>query len=381
MTNDEEAFLSKFLRRPEDPRPAYAFQSDNLVEEMEKVPLFMTKQPDPNGPGNVVLDALQALLYEGSPEEIATNFKERGNEAYLAGQHNDALQFYSRGLEQIECGDGQLMATLHLNRAAVQMHLQNYRMAIGDCEAALEILAALPIELMVEGQIVKAHVRAAKALHAVKRHSEALNHLDRANELHPETPTAIQDLLGSVKSALQEDLMRKQVQAKEEKVMNRIRALLRRRNVSHVAGCERDLLALIAPTGDLPDLGTVRFVSLSAIHLQWPVILFYPPYGQLDFIAGWDERTTFAAQLATVFNQPAVWDSDGIYAQTKDLHVFYNPPTTRTLYRMGQERRLETLIGSVIREIDSGILAFYILPPSRLESFLSKFEVPNLEYM
>jgi hypothetical protein len=71
---------------------------------------------------NLELEALQALAYEGTPLEIATNFKVQGNEAFREKRVRDALEFYTKGI-RAGSGDEGLDRTLLLNRAACHLEL------------------------------------------------------------------------------------------------------------------------------------------------------------------------------------------------------------------------------------------------------------------
>ena len=63
---------------------------------IDEFPLFMHLPQDASE--NIPLAALQALLYDGTPEEQALNFKNQGNECYQVGPTGlkDALQFYTK---------------------------------------------------------------------------------------------------------------------------------------------------------------------------------------------------------------------------------------------------------------------------------------------
>lgn len=45
-----------------------------------------------------MLQAIQALQYEGTKSEVAQNFKEQGNERVTVKQWVDAREFYDKGL-------------------------------------------------------------------------------------------------------------------------------------------------------------------------------------------------------------------------------------------------------------------------------------------
>jgi hypothetical protein len=55
---------------PKNVRPDWAF-TDNFLEEMDQIPLFMKSLPEDGGEDNITLQALQALAYEGTPEGMS----------------------------------------------------------------------------------------------------------------------------------------------------------------------------------------------------------------------------------------------------------------------------------------------------------------------
>ena len=119
---------------------------DELVSTLDRTPLFMSSLDEKNSAGNAQLDALRALAYEGTPFEIADNFREQGNDCHKAKKWADAVEFYSKGLEalkvrhgpdQKDSGSGvdgkeesdpekekKLEETLLLNRAASNLELR-----------------------------------------------------------------------------------------------------------------------------------------------------------------------------------------------------------------------------------------------------------------
>ena len=99
-----------------------AMPREAFLRQMSRHPLFMqTLNPD-DPSENLELEALQALAYEGTPLEIATNFKEQGNEAFRERRFRDALEFYSNGL-RAKAGNEEIERTLYLNRAAANLEL------------------------------------------------------------------------------------------------------------------------------------------------------------------------------------------------------------------------------------------------------------------
>jgi len=98
---------------------------DEFLSSMERHPLFMQSLDSAQGEDddNPELEALKALAYEGTPREIALNFKEQGNEAFREKRYRDALEFYTKGLTA-HSEDIELEKTLFINRAATNLELR-----------------------------------------------------------------------------------------------------------------------------------------------------------------------------------------------------------------------------------------------------------------
>ena len=76
---------------------------DQLFEEMNRVPLFMTTMDESDGTGgeNVALEALKALAYEGTRAEVAENFRQQGNECAREKRWKDAGEFYDKAIASL----------------------------------------------------------------------------------------------------------------------------------------------------------------------------------------------------------------------------------------------------------------------------------------
>lgn len=102
-------------------------------------PLFMDKLPA-NPEDNPILSSLQHLMYDGTPEEVATGFKEQGNKQMALKTkkgYTEAAKFYTQGLIP-ECPEGVKVVLLG-NRAQAQLELKNWGHAYKDCTEVLEI--------------------------------------------------------------------------------------------------------------------------------------------------------------------------------------------------------------------------------------------------
>ena len=78
---------------------------DELLKEMNRVPLFMTSLDETDGEGgeNMELEALKALAYEGTRAEIAQNFREQGTELVRTEKRfREAKEYYTKALDALK---------------------------------------------------------------------------------------------------------------------------------------------------------------------------------------------------------------------------------------------------------------------------------------
>ncbi|KAK9320337.1 hypothetical protein V1517DRAFT_329644 [Lipomyces orientalis] len=209
------------------PQPKYASEDTaSLMKGLNRLPLFMTELDTTDGGGgsNTALEALQALAYEGTPFEIASNFKTQGNDCFKLKQYKDAAEYYGKAIaagskkdtkkedssgnaenEKIEeivdakqdpgtrilvhsdnYGEEteietenlkRLVTTCYLNRAACNLELRNYRRVINDCA---EVLKLQPLN-------AKAYYRSARACLAIDKIKEAQECIERGLEIEPQS--------------------------------------------------------------------------------------------------------------------------------------------------------------------------------------------------
>lgn len=77
---------------------------DEVYKMINRTPLFMTTLDETDGEGgeNVELEAIKALMHEGTTAEIAGNFREQGNEQAKAKRWKDAKSFYDQALTALK---------------------------------------------------------------------------------------------------------------------------------------------------------------------------------------------------------------------------------------------------------------------------------------
>ena len=81
-----------------------AQSTEELLKEMNRMPLFMTSLDETDGEGgeNMALEALKAMAYEGTRAEVAENFRQQGNECARAKQWTDAKEFYDKAIASLK---------------------------------------------------------------------------------------------------------------------------------------------------------------------------------------------------------------------------------------------------------------------------------------
>lgn len=363
ILNDEgdfDALLQAFIRDPDAPRPDWAFDPNrSLDEQLNETPFFMTQLPE-NMEDNVKLQALQALLYDGTAEENAANFKDQGNEAFKRGRpgYQDALVFYTKGIDQ-KPNDPLLIAQLYNNRAAVHLALKNFGFAARD--AALSISS--------DQSNVKAFWRAAKASLALEKIPEAIKFCSKGLEIFPENSDLI---------ALLKEIQSTEIRLNEEKARiesgkaeaMKIQKAMQQRGVRHHVDAEKLALIELGPGllgSDAPRVS----LDTATNRLLFPIVFMYPPLSQFDFIQSASEDTCLLDHLTEMFAQPAPWDPKVIYKSPLAMSAYILPineailndeSRDKSIYRINLRTPISRLLGSVIKCYELGILAIYVLP-------------------
>ncbi|EUC66825.1 CNS1 protein [Rhizoctonia solani AG-3 Rhs1AP] len=149
----------RIARMTEDPPP----QPEG--RKIEEVPLFMRKKLPVNFPDNSHIPMYgKKEIFKGTQNEVALEFKNKGNEFFRARKWWDAREAYSDALE-FNPSDLKLKEVLWLNIAAANIELQYWPGVLNP--------AARAITLNLKS--TKAYYRAARALIHYERYEEALD--------------------------------------------------------------------------------------------------------------------------------------------------------------------------------------------------------------
>lgn len=346
------------------------------MEDLNKSPLFMTELEE-----NDDVAALEALAYEGTPLENATDFKERGNECFKQKRWRDAVEFYGRGVsivvkegrrrdkgekphENDPRGDDEaeaaaqrgVLEALYVNRAAVQLELQNYRSCWLDCGAALRL----------NPRNVKAWYRSARALLAVGRVAEADEAC--AGGLSVDGDNA------SLRAVARDVIARAEEQDRKAAAeADKTRGLQRR--AAFLAGALKERGVTIRGSSKPPDMGDAALELVPDPEdlnstLSFPAVLLYPLHYESDFIKAFNEKEALAQHFGYVF--PLPWDKEGEYG-TNSVECFMET-AAGGLVKVGKKVPLLKVLSLDSVEVVDGVVKIYVVPRAKADAWVQDFK-------
>ena len=317
----------------------------NWEQELDNIPLFMKKAPTQQQLAeNEELQALQSLIYDGTPVEIAQSFKEQANEILATApekqrrHYQEAQKLYEKALEQ-KCGDLNVEVSVMSNLAHVHFQLANYRSSFESCLRAFKLIDAADKENNSDSIVfgfsvmVKLYYRMCKAYLALSKVDECREWLQKAEEFcktateHYSDVTEknvssysnlFQNINGELKDAEAELQRRERIRLDRERaIQDRNRQLATAINERHLTILKApsfpdDANTVITPATIFPcppqfledQHGNVHLISSDdeeagypANSLNWPVLLIYPQLNTFDMIGAWNESVSIMDQL------------------------------------------------------------------------------------
>lgn len=332
--------------------------TEDVIKEMNRLPFFMTELDETDGEGgeNTNLEALRSLAYDGEPDEIATNFKNQGNDCYKQKKYKDAVGFYTQGLE-VEHGVQLLTVALYLNRAACNLELKNYRRCIEDCKNVLRL----------DDKNVKAAYRAGRAFFAVERYDEAKQILEFGLQIDPDNQP-IGDTLKKVvekQAALEAAQRRKQQEAERQQMV----ALILDNSIKlrHISIINSKL-----PAEMLED-AKIRLETETDHESQliFPAMVVYPTIEEFDFVGEISELTTPNEILAVVMDRPAEWFAAHPNFDVKKLQCFMETEAGG-LVKVGKNAPVNAALMSDTAKapLFDNALRMYVVPKAEVKGWL-----------
>lgn len=351
--------------------PYHNKSAKEILSDLNKIPLFMTNLEE-----NDDVEALRALAYEGTPFEVAGNFKEHGNESFTKKNWKDAKEFYEKAICSLakETRNRQeseknkavtaneikqevsILESCLVNRAACHLQLQNYRSCIQDCGEALKI----------NPRNIKAYYRSSKALLALGKISEAKDAcvcglaIDSENSAL-KTVSATIDKQGSIMAENERERLDREKRKNVECQTLNAALLARKINVrkTRIPPEMEDLRIMLVPDPIDP-----------ASTLCFPTILLYPLHLKSDIIKAFDESQSINDHLDYILPPP--WDTEKIYSKS-DVEFFVET-MDHGLYKVGKKVPiLKWLSGSKIEVVDE-LLKIFVLPKSESASWIQEFK-------
>ncbi|ORX36324.1 hypothetical protein BD324DRAFT_580799 [Kockovaella imperatae] len=344
-------------------------------EEFQKIldstPLFMKETPADDD-DNPVLQGLRSLVLDGEGDEVATNFKNHGNELYAQKSYRDAVDAYTSGLNA-KPTISELRVSLLNNRAASHLALKNYGSVLKDTG----LIIALCIQ-QGETAPIKALYRAAQALIALERWREAKDVVQRAKQIPGEENKVEWRKLDETIESSQKREAEKRERIRREKLSSsaldqaiKSRGLILVKTSSppdnpHPVHFDPEALPPAPPlhvSGSSASSGSHEIWLPPPIDttLIYPVFLLYPSHSQSDFITHFSEETSLSDHLNVMFpsvsptsNSPASpeWDTKREYV-TENL-VVYVETAQKRLLKAGKDLTLREVIKKAVKESADG---------------------------
>ncbi|KAI0843216.1 TPR-like protein [Hypoxylon sp. FL0890] len=344
---------------------------DEVAAELKKTPFFMTELEE-----NDDTEAFKALAYEGTPFEVASDFKEHGNECFQAKRWTDAKEFYTKGIlvlaaeerkrakgepnpeetEEDVKGQRSVLESLYVNRAACHLELKNYRSCWLDCAAALRL----------NDKNIKAYYRSAKAFLAVGRIEEADDACARGLALDPNNnplKTVAREIIKKSEEIAAKQKKENERLLREKRRELLVKAALKARNIKTRTTAQppemEDAKLQLVPDPDDPHSS-----------LSFPTVLLYPVHLQSDFIKAFNETDTLADHLSYVF--PLPWDKAGEY-KLNDVEC-YMETLSGGLIKVGKKIPLLKILSSGNIEVVDEVVRFFVLPKAKAAEWVQEFK-------
>ncbi|EDL95444.1 tetratricopeptide repeat domain 12, isoform CRA_b [Rattus norvegicus] len=143
---------------------------------------------------SVEKDAKERAKRRRENRVLADALKEKGNEAFVKGDYETAIFFYSEGLGKLKD-----MKVLYTNRAQAYIKLGDYQKALVDCDWALKC----------DENCTKAYFHMGKAHLALKNYSKSKECYQKIGEINPKLKAQVKEHLNQVTLREKADLQEK----------------------------------------------------------------------------------------------------------------------------------------------------------------------------
>jgi len=287
-------------------------------------PYFMTDVAAEEAKGNPMVEGFRALAMPDPPEEIAEDFKKKGNDALKRGPkyYRDAVEFYTQAITA-KSPIAKNNSVYYSNRAAVQLLRKNYGKVVEDTEEALKL----------DDRNVKAYYRAARALSSLQKYNLCIEKCEAGLLIDPVNKDIKKELAVALARKKDKDDAAKKIEAANaKKLMEESSKGRKVRDAIKERGIVMGQVVFANPTKAEPTIDKEG-------HIHWPVLAVYPEFAQSDFMADVHEAAILDDCLALLFDpaNPPEWDPAGRYVQG-NLSVYYASEQSKPLEAQGKKK-------------------------------------------
>ncbi|CAI5758580.1 unnamed protein product [Candida verbasci] len=336
--------------------------TDEVIKELNRLPFFMTELDDSDGQGgeNTELEALKQLAYDGEPHEIATNFKNQGNDCYKAKQYKHAIEYYNKGLE-IDCNVPDINKALLLNRAACNLELRNFRKCIDDCKKVL----------LIDEKNIKAIFRSAKAFFAIEKYDESIEILKYGLTIDPKN----KDLNGILKDI--ETKLKNIQELKEKREREKQQEALKAKLLDDSIKLRHFKIIKTKSPPEVLQKAKIRLEDPMDYQSQliFPAMLLYPTIDEFDYIEEISELITPLEILEMILDRPKEWFDSHPGFTVNNLDCFMETETGG-LVKVGKKIELNNALmndKSSKAPLFDNALRLYIVPKQDVSKWISEW--------
>ena len=276
------------LEEEDDPELEYLRYHPLSLNVKEMTPELLAKREE--------YQAIQSLIYDQPPNEIAENFLNQGELCILKAKKNsspeffdNALWYFTQGIET-KSDDIDTKIQLYKARMFVNIHKKNFGKVKEDSEAALKLKENADI-----------YYYLALSRFQVDKWSETIDICKKALLVDSSHNYCKELMKASLEKCPPLTPLMRAILAKEYRLGKN--------------------LEFLPPLEEYP----IRVETDGS--LVFPVVVLYDEHQQLDLIQEFKEGDTFLNQLGEVLAQPADWDPDHQY-NIKNVELFYEPNLT-----------------------------------------------------
>jgi len=314
-----------------------------LDDLFQNHPLFMKSLPK-NPQENEHIAALHSLMYDDTPENVAMNFKNQGNDDMAdkdPRSYKEAIYCYTEGILQ-NCKDKELNSILHSNRAQAHLLLKNYGHCINDCHDAITF----------NPKNVKAYYRGATAAYELDKYELAIDFCNHGLEVSPDNKNFKDIVVKSEKLKKDKENKLGEMKSIQSAERAKIFKALQDRNV--IMG--RELY-------DMPQTESSIYMDNDG-NLHFPILFLYEESMQTDFIQDCHEFCALQDQVDFVLAERPPWDNAGHYTAA-NVDIYYEANAVKPLIK--DKKLAKTEVKYVKVDTSKCLLEcitrpFYILP-------------------